>query len=117
MQALARDILTDPDFKQGVAYLIKPSTGTGPAYNPGAGVAPTPILLPGCVAVGVPTKFIVRSLAIEGDLLFTSSVVAGVTVDAAHDKIRYNGNDYKIVSDQSVPPVGTKVVWKFIIRR
>lgn len=118
MRALARDILTDPDFKQGVCYLIKPNPGTGPAYNPGSGgVPPAPILLPGAVAKGVPQKFIISQVAVQGDLLVTASVVEGVTIDMAHDKIRYDGNDYKIVSFMPVPPNGVTIVWKFIIHR
>lgn len=116
-RALATSILTDPDFKQGAAYLVKPSQGAGPAYNPGSGVAAAPVLLPGAVARGVPTKYILRSLALEGDLLVTCSVVDGLAVDMERDKIRYDGNDWKIVEFMPTPPVGVTVVWKFIVRR
>lgn len=118
MKALARDILTDPDFKQGTAYLIQPgANGAGPAYNPGNATPAVPVELPGAVAKGVSSKYIIRSLAVEGDLQVTSSVVEGVTIDQARDKIRYDGHDWKIVAFMPTPPVGTVVVWKFIIRR
>lgn len=114
MRTLAGNLLAE--FTEGAASLIQPARGTGPAFNPGAGATVTTSL--NAVAKGVSSKYIMRGLAAEGDKELTAAVVEGITVDQTRDKIQLpDGTTWKIVQDMSVPAMGTKVVWKFIIRR
>jgi hypothetical protein len=118
IQGIATKVLTN--FSQATATeaitLISRQKGVGSSFEPGAHI-PTPRALEGATATGVPSKFIERGLALEGDLLLISAVLPGVTIDVANDAITIGTKRYKIVADQSVPPIGVKVVWKFVIRR
>ena len=102
------------EFKQGVIQLVKVTPAGGPIDNPGEPVLTFYEL--DAVARGVQFKYIRDSLAMAGDLQITSAVLDGVTVHP-RDSIDIDGERYKIVNIIPVPAAGTRVVWKFIVRK
>lgn len=115
MQNLARDILTDPDFKQGKIEYVRIVPGNGPIDNPGQ---PTEVKteIPGGVARGVSFKYVKDGLALSSDKTVVLPVTPGVSPNMK-DFIDIDGTRYKIVEDISTPAAGTRVVWKFIVRK
>lgn len=113
MQALASGLLAD--FKQGSITYVARTPGNGPTYNPGA-PGETPTVLPGAVASGASKRFIDAGLAVAGDLVVVSSIVAGLTPKMG-DQLTINGVRWNIVGIDIVPPSGTPVVWNFIVRK
>ena len=109
---IADDLLGE--FKQGVINLVQLTPGTGLADNPGEATE-TVIPLDG-VAKGVSFKYVSNGFATASDLIVTCAVKDGVT-PSARDFITIDGSRYKIVRDISVPAAGTKVAWKFIVRK
>jgi hypothetical protein len=65
---------------------------------------------------GVTSEFLKDSFITSSDLIVTAAVVEGVT-PSMNDLIEIDGVNYKIVKDMSLPAAGTKVVWKFIVRK
>lgn len=114
MQGIASGLLTQ--FKQGSISILKVVSGVGPAYNPGDPLE-VATLLPGGTATGSISQYVVAGLATAGDLLVVAPVVAGLTINQATDKVLIDGVPWKIVQFMPTPPVGTAVVWKFIVRR
>lgn len=112
LQSLAGVLLQD--FKQGTVKLIKITVGTGPADNPGSNTETTYTL--DATVRGVSDKVIARSFAFASDLEVCAAVIDGVTPDE-EDFIEIDSVRYKIVQDISPPAAGTKVVWKFIVRK
>lgn len=115
MQNLARDILTDPEFKQGKIEYVRIVPGTGPIDNPGPSTTVV-TEMPGGVARGVSFKYVKDGLALSSDLTVILPVTAGV-VPNMKDFIDIDGVRYKIIQDISTPAAGTRVVWKFIVRK
>jgi len=115
MQNLANDLLSDPDFKQGVIEYVRIVPGSGPADNPGP-LTPVKTELPGGVVKGVSFKYVKDGLALSTDLTVTVPVHPDITVDM-RDFIDIDGTRLKIVQDISSPAAGTRVVWKFIVRK
>lgn len=115
MQNIARELLTDPEFKQGKIEYVRIVPGTGPIDNPGPSV-PVPTLIPGGTARGVSFKYVKDGLALSTDLTVVLPVTDGVTPDMK-DFIDIDGVRYKIIQDISPPSAGVRVVWKFIIRK
>jgi len=113
IQGIASGVLSK--FAQGTITHTKATPGAGPAYNPGVPTL-TVTTLPGAVAAGVSAKFIADGLAIAGDLLVTSSIVSGVSPSAG-DALTIDGQKYRIVSVETVPPAGDPIVWKMIARK
>lgn len=114
---IAGNVLTQ--FHQGTddapIALIKMTPGTGPAGNPGPEIAALPITLTGAVVKGVPTKYILQKLAIEGDLQVTMKVGEGVP--EVGDKFLINGVPWRVIQPMPVPAAGVPVVYKPIVRR
>lgn len=102
------------EFKQGVMTLIKITPGAGPADNPGQPVE-TPYTLD-AVAHGASFKFVRDGFATSSDLEVTVAVLDGVKPEI-NDFIVIDSIRYKIIHDVSVPAAGTRVAWKFIVRK
>lgn len=115
MQQIGRELLTDPDFKQGTIRYIEIVPGNGTADNPGPSTL-VPHDIPGGVAKGVSYKYVKDGLALSSDKTVTLPVVAGLTIDMK-GFIEIDGAKHKIVQDISTPAAGTRVVWKFIVRK
>ena len=114
MQQIASNILGDPEFKQGVIKYVAMVPGNGPADNTGA---PTPIEYDlNAVAKGVSFKYVKDGLALSTDKTVTAAIVAGLTPDMS-GYIKIDGVKHKIVQDISTPGAGTRVVWKWIVRK
>lgn len=102
------------EFKQGSIKLVSITPGTGPADEPGE---PTESLTTlDAVARGVSSKYVKDGLALASDLMVSAAVVAGVTPKNS-DFIEIDSVRYKIVQIMNLPAAGTKLVWKFIVRK
>ncbi|MAK38203.1 MAG: hypothetical protein CMC15_18735 [Flavobacteriaceae bacterium] len=113
MQNVVSEVMSG-DFSQGVVKLISVTPGAGPEDNPGQ---PSELVhLLDAVVSGVSYNFVKRGLAVESDLMVISSVLSNVT-PTEKDFIEIDGVRYKIHKDVSVPASGTKVAWKFIVRK
>jgi hypothetical protein len=115
MQNLTRDLLSDKDFKQGTIEYVRLVPGSGPIDNPGPST-PDKTELPGGVVKGVSFKYVNDGLALSTDLTVTVPVHPDITPDM-RDFIDIDGVRHKIVQDISSPAGGTRVVWKFIVRK
>ena len=113
MQKISSDLLTE--FKQGTISLLQITPGVGPVDNPGPSTE-TIVPIPGGVVRGVSYKYVKDGLAVSTDKTVVLPVVEGVT-PSMRDFIIIDGVKHKIVQDISVPAAGTKVVWKFIVRK
>ena len=115
MQKIASDVLSDPEFKQGVISYVRIVPGSGPEDDPGpANEIITPVL--GGVVRGVSYKYVKDGLALSTDKIVTMPVVASI-VPNMRDFIEVDGERLKIVQDISTPAAGVRVVWKFIVRK
>jgi len=112
MQSVATNV--HDDFKQGTVRLVKITSGSGPAYNPGAPTKTYYVL--SATVKGVSFLFVQQGFSTETDFEVIASVRSDVTPDL-DDFIEIDGVEYKIVKDISVPSAGTKVAWKFIVRK
>ena len=112
LKLVASDLLKE--FKQGIINLVKITPGNGPADNPGSPTSVNHVL--DAVVRGVSFRYVKQGLAVITDLEVTSAVVDGVT-PSEKDFISIDSVTYKIVQMMSVPSAGTKVVWKFIVRK
>lgn len=126
LQGVAAGILVQ--YNQAVVGYIAVTAAPGPKHDPGTPIEATPVRLPGAVAKGVPAKYIEAKLALEGDLIVTAGVVAGVTVNVgdkiviapkgtAFADILTAGTKWRIVKDLMTPAIGTPVVFKFVVRK
>lgn len=114
MQQIVSDIIGDPEFKQGVIHYVAVVPGSGPADNPGASVTTEYEL--DAVAKGVSYKYVKDGLALSTDKTVVSAIRSDVTPDMK-GFIKIDGVRYKIVQDISTPAAGTRVVWKWIVRK
>jgi hypothetical protein len=114
LQAVARDVLAE--VNQGVIKYIKITPGTGPGDNPGAPVENS-YTLDGAVARGVSQKYVMKSLAVASDLQLTMSVRTDGVVPDIRGFIEMDGERYKIVHVDTIPPAGTPVVHVIIFRK
>ena len=112
LQPVASELLGE--FKQGTVYLIKMTEGNGTPDDPGDPTE-TKYELDATVK-GVSFKYIEQGFALESDLMVTSAVRDDVTPDG-DDFIEIDGVRHKIHRDMSVPAAGTKIAWKFIVRK
>jgi len=112
LQSVTSELLEE--FQQGSISLIKLEPGTGPVDNPGP-ASETAYNLNATVS-GVSFKHVANGFAVESDLMVTSAVRSDVT-PSEKDFISIDGTLHKIVKDMSAPAAGTKVAWKFIIRK
>ncbi|NUM72740.1 hypothetical protein HUU40_00120 [candidate division KSB1 bacterium] len=114
MQQLTREILADPDFKQGETQLVQLTPGTGPIDDPGA---PTRTLYNlNATARGVKFSYVAGGLAVASDLQVTHSVIPGVTPKMT-DFVIADGVTYKIVAIIPKPAFGTTVSFTLIVRK
>jgi hypothetical protein len=109
---IASGVLTT--FHQGPITLIKITPGTGPVQNPGI-ESETPFVLTGAVVRGVPTKYILQSLAQAGDMQVTMKVGEGIP--AVGDKFLIGAVRWRVVQIMPTPASGVPVVYKAIVRR
>ena len=114
MQQIASEILGDPEFKQGEIIYVATIPGNGPPDNPGASTTVEYAL--DAVAKGVSYKYVKDGLALSTDLTVTSAVRADVVPDMK-GFIKIDGVRHKIMQDISTPGAGTRVVWKWIVRK
>lgn len=68
------------------------------------------------VAKGITFQYQQMGYSVSTDLEVIASVVEGV-MPSENDFVEVNGIRYKLIKDLSVPGAGTKVVWKFIVRK
>lgn len=113
LKSVASDLLTE--FKQGVVKYIEQTPGTGPTYNPGE---PTTVetTFPGATVGNVSRRYVDGTRVVQTDLMVTAGVVAGLS-PSEKGRISVDGITYEIISFLPIPPAGTPVVWKFIIRK
>lgn len=102
------------EFKQGTITLVQITPAAGPIDNPGNPTETVHTL--DATAKGVSFKFVRDGLAVSSDMMVAAVPVDGVTV-SEKDFITIDGTRYKIVHDATVPAAGTKLVWKFIVRK
>lgn len=114
MQNLARDILSDPDFKQSPIRYIAIIPGSGTPDDPGPSTS-VPYDLD-AVAKGVSYKYVKDGLALSTDKTVTAAIRSDLVPDMK-GFIEIDGERYKIVQDITAPAAGTRVVWKWIVRK
>lgn len=109
-----------PEFQQGVINLIQLTPGTGTGDDPGQPIETvTPLV---GTATGSIFSFVRNTsyasfgLIPQADLGVTAVPVDGIT-PTMDDFIQVDGIRYKIIQDLSVPAAGTKVAWKFLLRK
>jgi hypothetical protein len=112
MQILTGELMEE--FEQGLITLVQLTAGTGPADNPGEPTEASTKLIG--TAKGVSSEYVDQGFAVSTDLMVTTSVVSGVTPNSS-DFIELDGTRFKVIKDVSVPAIGTKVAWKFIVRK
>lgn len=121
LQQVVREVLSDPDLKQGIIYYVDIVPGSGPVDEPGA---PTeiPYELIGGTANGVSFKYVQQGLAIATDLQTIVPVDPRFTPNMrgfilTKNKLTDVGVKFKIVEIVKKPAIGTTVAFLFIIRR
>jgi hypothetical protein len=102
------------EFKQGTINLIQITSGTGAADDPGAPTETTHAL--SATVKGVSFKYVRDGFALSSDLVVIAAVVEGIT-PSKNDFIDIDSIRYKIIEDMSVPAAGTRVAWKFLVRK
>lgn len=112
LRPVAAEILSE--FKQGTIKLIQVTAGTGAADDPGAPTETTTVL--DAVVKGAPFKYVRDGFATVSDLMVTAAPLDDVTV-TKNDFIEIDAIRYKIIEDVSAPAAGTRVVWKFLVRK
>lgn len=112
MQNVASEVLKE--FKQGAIKYVQIVPGNGPIDEPGPST--TVEVDVDAVAKGVSFKYVRDGLALATDLTVTIAYNASITPNM-RDFISIDGVRYKIVEDISVPAAGSRVVWKFIVRK
>lgn len=102
-------------FRQGSASLVQLSapSPSAPAWSPGARTQATHVL--DATVSGVPEALADNIRVMVTDLLVVAAVVDGV-VPTLDDKIMIDGKQHSIVSYRPVPPAGTAVAWRFVVR-
>lgn len=112
MQSVASEVLSE--FKHGTIKLVSVTSGTGAADDPGA---PTEVVTAlDAVVKGAPFKYVRDGFAVSTDLMVTAAVIDGIT-PSVNDFIEIDSIRYKIVQDVSAPAAGTRIVWKFLVRK
>lgn len=112
-----RDTVAKPlmkEFKQGSISLILNVASAGPIDDPGAPTETTVAL--DAVASGVTFKYVRDGFAVATDIIVTAAIVDGIT-PTKNDFIEIDGVRHKIIEDISPPAAGSRVVWKFIVRK
>lgn len=112
LQAVTSDIMKD--FKQGSIYLVKISQTGGTVDEPGTPTETSYEL--NATVRGVSYQYLKESFVLATDLEVTAAVLSTVTPDE-DDFISIDSVKHKIIKDISVPATGTKVAWKFIVRK
>jgi len=102
------------EFKQGTVKLIQIVAGTGPDDNPGEPTETSYIL--DAVVRGAPFKYIRDGFVTATDMMVTAAIIEGLT-PSKNDFIEIDGVRCKIIEDVSAPGAGTRVVWKFLVRK
>lgn len=112
-----RDQVAKPllkEFKQGTVELVQRVQGTGTIDDPGAA---TEVFTPlDAVVRGVSLKYMRDGFAVSTDLVVTAALVDEIT-PTRNDFIEIDGVRHKIIQDISPPAAGSRVVWKFIVRK
>lgn len=112
LKPIVADIMSE--FKQGIISLKTITPGAGPIDNPGDSTETVTVL--NATVKGVSFKYIKEGFAVSSDFEVTAAPIDGVTV-TEKDFITIDDVDYKIVRDLSTPAAGTKLAWKFIVRK
>lgn len=115
MQTIAKEILTDPEFKQGVISYIAMTPGAGPVDDPGNPIETT-YELPGAVARGVQFRYVSEGLAVSSDKQVTMPVDSRFIPNGTGFML-IDGERYKIVQVMNKPAAGTPVVHILIVRK
>lgn len=115
MRSLSRELMTDPDFKQGDVSLIVITPGSGPVDDPGE-PSEASYLLPGAAVRGAEFKYVARSLAVATDKQVTTPMHDGVPIGTDRDFMEIDGKRYKIVGADPKPSSGVPVVVTYVVR-
>lgn len=112
LRPVAQSLLAE--FKQGVVSLVQVAAASGPADDPGTPATTTTLL--NAAVTGAPYKYVRDGFAVSSDILVIAAPVDGIQ-PAKNDFIVIDGERYKIIEDVSVPAAGTRVAWKFLVRK
>lgn len=112
LKPVAQSLLKE--FKQGSISLVQITPGTGAADDPGTPVEKSYNL--DATVTGAPFRYVRDNLATVSDMLVTAAVIDGITI-TKNDFIVIDGIRCKIIEDVSVPAAGTRVAWKFLVRK
>lgn len=112
MREVTKEILGNPDFKQGSTQLIRILPGSGPVDDPGPPVE-TSIEIDGAVR-GVSWTFVQKSIAVGTDLQITHAAVDGVE-PSIRDFVQVDGKRHKVKSVIRRPSAGVAVAYTLIL--
>lgn len=113
MQTIAKNVLNE--FNQGSIKLVHLTGSSNSSPDAPDEMKETIYTLKGSVK-GVSFKYLKEGYVIHTDLEATVAVIPDVQ-PTLNDFVEVDGVRYKIIRDVSVPAAGTKVVWKFLIRK
>lgn len=103
-------------FKQGTCVLVREEPGASPVgqpWQPGAPAVTRTDLA--AAARGVDQKFVDGTTILSSDLMIVCAVPA-VRPDMATDWVEIDGRRHTIVRSEPIPPAGTAVAWRLILR-
>lgn len=107
MQAVAKELLGDDEFRQDGIYYVALTPGTGPADNPGAPVE-TKTLIRDAVARGVEDKYVDGTQVTGTDGQINCGYPQPFTPKIS-DWVEVGGKRCKILKVSKVPPTGVAV--------
>lgn len=113
MKVISTELLGE--FKHGTIKLIQIIPASGPDDNPGTPTENS-YVLSAVTKDSVPFKYLRDGFATSSDFMVIAAIIDGVT-PTKNDFIEIDGVRYKIIADMTVPGAGTRVVWKFIVRK
>jgi hypothetical protein len=113
LQPVATELMKE--FKQGTINHIKITAGTtGTEDNPGEPIETSTEV--DATVKGVSFKFLQNGFSVVGDKIITVGVNSKISPSIG-DFFEIDNERWKAVADISVPAAGTRVAWKFIIRK
>lgn len=112
LKPVAAELLKE--FRQGNIQYVKITPGSGAIDEPGDPIEVKTVL--DAVVKGVSFKYLQNNFAVASDKTVTCAIINGLS-PSVNDFIDIDEQRYKIIADISPPASGTRVVWKFIVRK